>query len=229
MTEHLRFDQVAWQRRTVDGDEWFAAARALAVDRRGDELFSRAAHHDDGTVGGALADLLERRQPVRARRHHQIEQHNIGRVFREPHHRRVAVGRFDRFKTVRLEQRADHAADVGLVVDEQDSWTHEEDRGGWWRLVEEGGGKTIAKVAPPPGVSPTEIVPRCASSVTRTRASPRPVPSSLVVKYGSNTRWRSSAGMPGPWSAIVTARPERSPVTFTSTAPRPFIASAALR
>src|SRR5204862_409253 len=124
-----------------------------------------------------------------------------------------------------LEECANHAPDVGFVVDQQDSWAHGIVGGGWWKLVEVGAGKTIAKVAPPPGVSLTLIDPRCASSVTRTSARPRPVPSSLVVKYGSNTRWRNSAGMPGPWSAIVTASPSASPVTMTSMAPRPCIAS----
>src|SRR5206468_8038759 len=162
-------------------------------------------------------------------RHHQIEEHHVGRVVQQSLQRRGAAVCLDCFKAVRLQQRAHHAADIGFVVDEEDARAHAEVGEGRWRLVEDGGGKTMAKVAPPPGVSPTETVPRCASSVTRTSARPRPVPSSLVVKYGSNTRWRRSAGMPGPWSATVTARPEPSPVTVTSIAPRPFIASAALR
>src|SRR6185436_7709732 len=183
-----------------------------------------AAHHHDRDLRRALADLLERGEPVGAGRHHQVEQHEVGRIFDEPRERRVAVGRLDGFVAVRLQQRADHAADVGFVVDEQDARAHGEGGGGRSRAVEDGGGKTIENVAPPPGVSPTLIVPRCASSVTRTSARPSPVPSSLVVKYGSKTFCRYSAGMPGPWSAIVTARPDRSPVTVTSIAPVPFIA-----
>src|SRR2546429_6150648 len=44
----------------------------------------------------------------------------------------------------------------------------------------------------PPGVSATVMLPLCASTVCRTSASPSPVPSCLVVKYGSNTRDRKS-------------------------------------
>src|SRR5204863_590351 len=188
-----------------------------------------AAHHDDGDVRRALADLLERRETVGAGRHHQIEKDDVRGVFLQPLQRRGAALGLDCFKAVRLQQGAYHAADIGFVVDEEDARAHEEAGEGRWRLVEDGGGKTMAKVAPPPGVSLTLIVPRCASRVTRTSARPRPVPSSLVVKYGSNTRWRNSAGMPGPWSAIVTASPSASPVTMTSMAPRPCIASDALR
>src|SRR5271157_2697095 len=47
--------------------------------------------------------------------------------------------------------------------------------------------------------------PRCASAISRAMARPRPVPSALVVKNGSN-RWPSASGArPGPVSA-TTAR-----------------------
>src|SRR5439155_903731 len=72
-----------------------------------------------------------------------------------------------------------------LGVDEQDARAHAADR-------------TMENVAPPPGVSATVMLPLWASIVWRTRASPRPVPSRLVVKYGSNTRGRRSSGIPTP-------------------------------
>src|SRR5207249_5817227 len=126
------------------------------------------------------------------------------------------VGGLGGLEALRLQQRSHHLADVGLVVDQQDARAHE-------------GASTMANVAPPPVVSDTWIVPWWASIVCRTSASPRPVPSRLVVKYGSNTRGRSSSGIPGPWSAIVTASPFPSRLTAISIDPRPPIASEALR
>src|SRR5207247_11472052 len=110
----------------------------------------------------------------------------------------------------------DHLADVRLVIDEQHAGAH-------------AAVSTMENVAPPPGVSATVMLPLWYSIVWRTRASPRPVPSCLVVKYGSNTRWRRSSGIPAPWSAIVTASPFPSRLTAISIDPRPPIASEALR
>ena len=42
VAEHFRLDEIARQRRAVDGDERLARAGALAVDRRGHQLLARA-------------------------------------------------------------------------------------------------------------------------------------------------------------------------------------------
>src|SRR5438445_189152 len=220
-------ERAAQLERAAQRDEYAFGRERLLEELEGPELrrahgvgeVGLAAHHDDRDLRRALAVLLEGREPVGTGRHHQIEQHDVRSVFDHARQARVAVGCFDRLEAVRLQQRADHAADVRFVVDEEDVWTHDPDTGG----------KTIANVAPPPGVSLTAIVPRCASRVTRTSARPRPVPSRFVVKYGSKIRCRRSAGIPGPWSAIVTPSPAPSPVTVTSSAPMPCIASEALR
>src|SRR5207249_2888159 len=128
---------------------------------------------------------------------------------------RAAVRRLRRLEPFRFEQGGDHLTDVRLVIDEQHAGAH-------------AAVSTMENVAPPPGVSATVMLPLWASIVCRTRASPRPVPSCLVVKYGSNTRWRRSAGPPAPCSAIVPARPAPSRLTAISIDPRPPVASAAL-
>src|SRR5881396_3859742 len=175
-----------------------------------------AAHHHHRQVGRHALELLERGEAVGPARHHQIEQYGIGRVALHRRQPRAAVRRLRRLEPFRLEQRRHHLADVRLVIDEQDARAHAAD-------------STMENVAPPPGVSATVMLPLWASIVWRTRASPRPVPSCLVVKYGSNTRWRRSSGIPAPWSAIVTASPFPSRLTAISIDPRPPMASAALR
>src|SRR5947209_6918359 len=175
-----------------------------------------AAHHDHREVRCAALELLERLQAVGPARHHQVEQHRVGRLALDRRDRGGPIGGLGGLEALRLQQRPHHLADVGLVVHEQDARAH-------------GVASTMANVAPPPVVSETRIVPLWDSIVCRTSASPRPVPSCLVVKYGSNTRGRSSSGMPHPWSAIVTSRPRPSFATATSIEPRPPIASAALR
>ena len=90
-----------------------------------------AAHHHDGDVRRAFADLLQRREAVRSRWHHQVEQYDVGRVIDEPHQGRIAALRFDGFEAIRLEQRPDHPPDVGFVVDQQDARAHEKVGEGW--------------------------------------------------------------------------------------------------
>src|SRR5207244_5891053 len=109
-------------------------------------------------------------------------------------HPQAAGRRLRRLEPFAFEQGGDHLTDVRLVIDEQHAGAH-------------AAVSTMENVAPPPGVSATVMLPLWASIVCRTRASPKPVPSCLVVKYGSNTRWRRSSGIPAPSSASVTARP----------------------
>ena len=128
-----------------------------------------AAHHHHRHVRCEALELLQRREPVRPAGHHEVEQHGVGRAALDRGERGAAVRRLRRLESLGLEQGAYHLADVGLVVDQQDARAH----------VAE---STMEKVAPPPGVSVTMIVPWCASIVCRTSASPSPVPSCLVVK-----------------------------------------------
>src|SRR5207247_1714913 len=53
-----------------------------------------AAHHDDGHVRGHALQLLQRREPVGAARHHQVEQHGVRRAAL---HRRQGGGPVPRF------------------------------------------------------------------------------------------------------------------------------------
>ena len=62
-----------------------------------------AAHHDHGDVRRSFADLLERREPVGARRHHEVEQHHIRRVLDDAPERGVAVSGLDGLESIRLQ------------------------------------------------------------------------------------------------------------------------------
>ena len=55
-----------------------------------------------------------------------------------------------------------------------------------------------------------------------------PWPTGLVVKNGSNTRLRSSSGMPGPVSATSTSAQSPSRAVRSVSVPSPAIASSAL-
>ena len=93
------------------------------------------------------------------------------------------------------------------------------------------GGCRIRKVVPAPGADSKVIVPPCASTMLRAMASPcpEPRPTSLVVKKGSKTLSRTSAGMPGPVSEmeITTASPSAAvrtrmvPARVGAAGPRP--------
>ena len=80
--------------------------------------------------------------------------------------------------------------------------------------------------APPPGASEARTVPLWASAIARTIESPRPAPPELrerarSVRYSrSNTRSRSSAGIPGPSSITANAiRPPGSVSTLHADQP----------
>jgi hypothetical protein len=82
---------------------------------------SRApAHHHHGDLRIVRAQRGERRHPVHASGHHEVEQHRVGLVLHGGRHPRGAVGGLAYRKSFAAEQRADHPADVGLVVDDQD-------------------------------------------------------------------------------------------------------------
>src|SRR5581483_11466328 len=85
-------------------------------------------------------------------------------------------------------------------------------------------GSSNVNVEPTPTVDSTSIVPPWVVTISRATASPSPVPPTVVVfaaprKNLSNTRSRSSGGMPRPESVTEnTARWSRTP-TYTRTTP----------
>src|SRR5207244_4166418 len=138
--------------------------------------------------------VLERGEAVGPTRHHQVEQYSVRRVALHRRYPRAAVRRLRGLEPFRFEQGGDHLTDVCLVIDEQHAGAH-------------AAVSTMENVAPPPGVSATVMLPLWASIVCRTRASPKPVPSRLLVKYGSNTRWRRSSGISAPRGGARTPGP----------------------
>ena len=145
------------------------------------------AHHDDRHGSGALPNAGQGLEPVRARRHEQVQQHHVGIHGVELQQRRASVGRLGHREPFLPQQCRQHPADVGLVV-------HQENL----RPRRHRPCIRITKVAPPPGVGSTAMVPRCISTVCFASASPRPVPPLLAVTYGSKSRPVSSGGTPGP-------------------------------
>src|SRR5690349_20067289 len=81
-----------------------------------------------------------------------------------------------------------------------------------------------------PGTDLTVIRPRAFLTMRLTMSSPKPVPSPtpFVVKKGSKMRDWTSAGMPGPLSAISTRTKSFSRAVRMVSLPVPFMASAAL-
>jgi len=61
-----------------------------------------AAHHDDRHVGRAALELLQRREPVGAGGHHQVEEHGVGRRLLDGGERGGAVGRLRRLEPLGL-------------------------------------------------------------------------------------------------------------------------------
>jgi hypothetical protein len=82
------------------------------------------AHHDDRQGGVTLLQSSQGLDPHRARRHHEVEQHQVGTHFIKVKQRRVATRCFGNLESLGAQQRAEHAADVRFVVDNQDSRAH---------------------------------------------------------------------------------------------------------
>ena len=78
-----------------------------------------AAHHDDRHVGERLAHARERRHPVQLAGDHQVEQERVGLRLERARQAAGAVVRVADLVALGHEQRADHPADVRLVVDDQ--------------------------------------------------------------------------------------------------------------
>src|SRR6185503_19356505 len=109
--------------------------------------------------------------------------------------------------------RLQRNAHVLLVVDDEY----------WWKgsfhaciFIKVLVGNFTVKRAPFPSSDSTQTPPPYISALCRTIDSPRPVPFSLVEKYGSNTFWCLSRGIPGPLSVTVTTTDGSGP-DWTST------------
>jgi hypothetical protein len=79
------------------------------------------------------------------------------------------------------------------------------------RRERSGPGKAMWKAAPPVSPRSAHTRPPCWSTRLWTMASPSPVPLGLVVKKGSNSRSRTSEGIPGPSSATTSSTPSSAP------------------
>ncbi len=147
-----------------------------------------AAHHDDRRRAALFPQPDQRLEAIGARRHEQVEQNHIGVDVFDHQEGGVAVCCFRHRHPLLAEERAEHATDVYLIV-------HEENLG---RHSAQSPCNRTKKVAPPPGVSATSIVPACMVTVCLAKARPSPVPPLLAVAYGSKILPRIPTGMPGP-------------------------------
>src|SRR5919106_1084182 len=97
----------------------------------------------------------------------------------------------------RPQARLDGAADLRVVVDDQDAGRHQSAS----RI-----GRRNTTAVPPPGASSIQIVPPWATTTAWAMARPSPDPDTAPSdrKNGSKTRGRSSGSIPVPWSAIRT-------------------------
>src|SRR5581483_1042111 len=185
------------------------------LDRRFDGAVSR--HHHDRYLGlPARGPFLEQRDAVRSG-HPDIEQHQVRLLFAIKLACALrAVGGCHAVMLV-LENLLDQPADLRFVIDDEDiAAAHvplspcarrrgsaaTSAVGSAWRnaLVT---GSRIVTPAPPFGRFSAMILPLCSSMMRFTMARPRPVPFTLLVTYGSNSRSMRSAGKPGPLSQML--------------------------
>src|SRR6202008_4541637 len=84
----------------------------------------------------------------------------------------------------------DRRPERGVVVDDMDRRHHLD------RPLSGGENGRLTEKAPPPlGRGSAQMRPRCSSTIVRAIERPTPIPCSLVVKNGSNTRASRSAGI----------------------------------
>src|SRR5262249_37079965 len=128
--------------------------------------------------------------------------------------RALPVARDDGFDAQLLDDLGEVLGQRLVVVDDEDQRAH----------AAAPPGKPSRKLAPSDRAS-ISTLPPCASMRRRQSARPRPLPFALVVNNASNTRARSSAGMPGPSSRTRTRAPPPSVASAsTQICPRPFSA-----
>src|SRR5262249_55000304 len=181
----------------------------------------------------ALSDDGLEIETAGARQPH-VEHDAAGRVALEARQEVVAAAVGAHLETRRHEQPAHRLAGRLFVVDDvHDRPGRGEGAGGLRRHANTPSGSVNRNVAPPSALLRASIVPRCASSVLRTIASPMPTPSGFVVMNGWNRRLLTSGVRPDPQSATDTSTESPATVLCTVTRRRPdgvaFIASIALR
>src|SRR5207302_7934942 len=100
-----------------------------------------------------------------------------------------------------LEHGAEGGLDGRFVVDDQDVLARhlQASTGAGARVT----GTSMTKRVPEGWLSSTRMVPPCSLTISLTIGSPRPMPVTLVEKYGRKRRSRSSLGTPGPVSATI--------------------------
>src|SRR2546426_7031502 len=167
-------EQLADLAHEVPGRERFrdvevGANRQPLVDLRVTPLCGQ---HDDLDVPpvGALAYALAHFVAA-ARRHHHVEQHEVGVALLDQLERLVTVARDAHFVAAALQQELDGRDNVRLVVGDQD----------FLAQVRAPVGRVNEKRAPLPGLLSTHILPPKCSTIWRLICSPRPLPCGLSV------------------------------------------------
>ena len=79
------------------------------------------AHHHHRYVGQRFAHARQRRHPVQLSRHHEVEQQHVRLGLERARESRGSVVRVAHFVPLGAQQRADHAPNVRLVVDDQNA------------------------------------------------------------------------------------------------------------
>src|SRR5205807_1411161 len=130
---------------------------------------------------------------------HQIKQHEIERLASEQPDRLLAIGRADRRVSVGLNRLDQRVANRRIVFDDE----HFSLMG---NHGDETAGRRISNTAPFSDASKTRSPP-ARRNTPRAMLNPSPTPGDLSVSVrppctnGSNARWPSSRGTPGPPSA----------------------------
>src|SRR6266540_4207934 len=150
----------------------------------------------------------------------QIQEHQVRSVLGRCHHGLLAgAGGLDRV-AVGLQARPQGPSNLGLVVHHQDRG---HGAGSCFTGCDSATGSSKTTAVPPDGDPSTQMRPPCASTTARAIARPRPLPVRPLApsprKKGSNTRARSGAGMPGPWSATRTWTEPRHGAAETTISP----------
>src|SRR6185436_3315255 len=157
------------------------------------DLLGLGADEDDGDVGIAGADGAADVVAVRAR-HHDVEEHEVGRLGLVQAHRLLAVGGGDGLVALGREDVPQALPDVAIVFGEQD-------------LHATSSVMRMTSKRAPCSAGRMRSSPPCRRARSRARPRPMPVPGTpswLAVPSrtkGWNTRSRSVAGMPGPQSS----------------------------
>src|SRR5579883_307606 len=158
-----------------------------------------AGREDDRQARGAVDQALLQLRPAHSRQS-DVENDTAGRRQRQPL-QQIGRSRVAEYLVAgRAQLASDRRPERGIVVDDVDGSSGHVAL----PLSAETRGRLRLKTAPPPGRCSAQMRPWWASTIVRAIDSPMPMPCSLVVKNGSNTRASPSAGIPWPKSMIDT-------------------------